>query len=87
MIREESKDPLGDALYALKHYLGIKEQPDYMSSRLAFRAIPQFEVGHDEKIVQFETEVSKKFSHLSLTGNYLNGASLEACVARSRSIV
>jgi oxygen-dependent protoporphyrinogen oxidase len=87
MIREESKDPLGDALHALKCHLGIEGQPDYISFHLAFRAIPQFEVGHDEKIAQFEAEVSKRFPYLSLTGNYLNGASLEACVARSRLIV
>lgn len=87
MIREESTDPIGDALDAIKRHMEIEDQPDYVSSRLAFRAIPQFEVGHEEKMARFEKEAASRFPHLSLIGNYLAGASLEACVARARLVV
>lgn len=87
MIREETKNPVEEALSALRRHMNILQTPDHISSHLAFQAIPQFEVGHDAKIAQFEKLLAEKFPHLSLTGNYLAGASLEACVARSQRVV
>ncbi len=87
MIREEAKNPLDDALSALEHHLNILQTPEYISSHLASHAVPQCEVGHEAKIFQFERLVREHFPHLSLTGNYLEGTSLEACVARSSKIV
>lgn len=87
MIREKSLDPIQEALDALGLHLNILQKPDYVSSHLAKSAIPQFEVGHDAKMAHFEKEAAKKFPHLFLAGNYLAGASLESCVARSQSII
>ncbi|HAB98508.1 MAG TPA: protoporphyrinogen oxidase [Parachlamydiales bacterium] len=87
MVREESMDPVGDALGALKRHLEIEQRPDYVTYQLAEKAIPQFEVGHEEKMAHFEREAAKRFPHLSLVGNYWAGASLEACVARARLVV
>ncbi|MBS0625643.1 MAG: protoporphyrinogen oxidase [Verrucomicrobia bacterium] len=83
MIRAESADPIRTALDALQKHLEIKIAPDFIEARLAKNAIPQFEVGHAEKIAHFEKQVQIKFPHLSLAGNYFSGASLEACVQRS----
>lgn len=87
MIREESQDPIQDALSALERHLGVIKKPDYLSSHLAVQAIPQFEVGHYHKIADFQEKIAQQFPHLYVTGNYLEGASLEACVARSQQIV
>lgn len=87
MIREESEAPVEDALDALRRHLGIEEKPEFISSHFALRAIPQFEVGHKEKIARFEETIARQFPHVLLTGNYLDGASLEACVARSWALL
>lgn len=87
MVREESENPVRETLNALKNHMGISEKPDYVSSHLAFQAIPQMEVGHEAKIAQFQEEMTKRFPRLILAGNYLTGVSLEACVARSRAVI
>jgi oxygen-dependent protoporphyrinogen oxidase len=87
MVREEVADPVLAALDALKYQLKINAAPDYLASFLAKQAIPQFEVGHDEKLAAFEKEVLRRYPHLLLTGNYFSGASLEACVQRSKVII
>ncbi|MBX9744918.1 MAG: protoporphyrinogen oxidase [Chlamydiales bacterium] len=83
MIREESSSPLEDALEALERHLSIKRKPDYVSCHFASRAVPQFEVGYAEKLACFERQAALEFPYLLLAGNYWNGASLDACVARS----
>ncbi|MDP1608390.1 MAG: protoporphyrinogen oxidase [Chlamydiales bacterium] len=83
MIREESPSPLEDALEALERHLSIQLKPDYVSCHFASGAIPQFEVGYEEKLACFEKEAAEKFPYLLLAGNYWKGASLDACVARS----
>ena len=85
MVREESANPVQDALDALKSHLHIEALPDYISSHFAHLAIPQFEVGHEERMIAFEQEVKQKFPSLLLTGNYFTGASLEACLQRARA--
>jgi oxygen-dependent protoporphyrinogen oxidase len=87
MLREESTHPVQDALDALRHHLKIDAAPDYVSSHFALQAIPQFEIGHEERMIVFEREVKKKFPSLLLAGNYFTGASLEACLERSRYLV
>lgn len=87
MVREEAADPIKEAIGALRRHLKIGKTPDFISQGFAKLAIPQFEIGHDEKILRFEKEIADKFPHLLVTGNYLSGASVEACVQRSKHIL
>jgi oxygen-dependent protoporphyrinogen oxidase len=80
MVR--GKDPIHIALDAMKRHLNIARPPDAISVREA--EIPQYEVGHHLKIAEFEKKVGKR---VVLVGNYLEGASVEACVARAMKMV
>lgn len=82
MVREEEKDPLNSVLSAVRQHLGILKEPQQTSISHAIQAIPQFEVGYWQKIAEFE----KKAYPLILLGNYLEGASVEACIQRSLKV-
>jgi protoporphyrinogen oxidase len=69
----------------MQRHLGIVSPPLFISAHLAKSAIPQFHVGYEKQLACFETEVRKKFPSLILVGNYLRGASVEACVSLSKN--
>ena len=74
------------ALQGIKRHLGIDEKPDAISYKLAVNAIPQYGVGHLDTMAQFDKELREKFPRLRFTGSYLNGISVDRCVARSKEI-
>ncbi len=74
------------ALQGLKAHLGIDEKPDAISYKLAVHAIPQYGVGHLDVMAQFDRELKEKFPRLRFVGNYLNGISVDRCIARSKQV-
>jgi len=79
-------DPIALALDGLKRHLGIDQPPDALFTTEA--QIPQYDLYHFTRIADFESEVKKKFGgKVHLTGNYLEGASVEACLRRSSNSV
>lgn len=83
MVRPEAKNPLEVALEATHRHLGIQEKPSRSHLFRAEGAIPQFEVGHAKKIA----ELKMRAKGITLLGNYFEGASVEAAIARSKSLV
>ncbi|HSX26424.1 MAG TPA: protoporphyrinogen oxidase [Chlamydiales bacterium] len=81
MVRGEKPIPI--ALEALHRHLGIKKIPIYISSTTG--SIPQFEVGHAQRIAQLEAKAHLK--GLILLGNYLSGVSVEDCIQRTIKIL
>ena len=86
MVRH-SKDKAGDetgarevALQSLKRHLKIETIPDIIEARLAYEAIPQFEVGYAKRLARFQSELKEALPHFSLIGNYVEGASVDACI-------
>ncbi len=87
LLRSETPDPEKATLLAAKNHLGIQREPLKTSLFYAKKSIPQFEVGYHEKISRFEERAKQKFPFLSLLGNYIDGASVEACIQRSFKII
>jgi oxygen-dependent protoporphyrinogen oxidase len=83
MVRGEEKGS-AVALEAMGRHLGYTVPPQAIWVMKG--AIPQYEVGHRQKIFQLEEALRERFPRLRLTGNYLEGVSVEACLARSSKI-
>ncbi len=79
MVRPEAKDPVAVALKAMERHLNVREKPAQTALFIAKDAIPQFEVGHAQKLALLE----KRAGAVVLLGNYFEGASVEATLARS----
>lgn len=82
MMRQGS---LEAALDAMKRHLGVSTLPTFSAVHFAKGALPQFHVGYGKKLACFEQEAKEKFPSLALLGNYLKGASVDACVAIAKS--
>lgn len=82
MVR--SSNPIYAALEAMRRHLGETREPKQMCSNDAI--IPQYDLGHGEKVARFEAVVSARFPMLKLVGNYLSGPSVEACITRASTI-
>lgn len=85
--------PYGDAAWAkrvacdcLKRHLRIERLPSRIEPFLASEAIPQFEVGFAERLSRFKAELKHPFPNLALIGNYLEGASVDACVKAAKNL-
>ena len=79
-----------DAVVSIVHreispLLGIKQLPTFSNVTLYQRALPQYNLGHSERIAALKN-LSTKFPSLWLTGNYLRGPSIGACVEQALSI-
>jgi len=70
----------------LKRHLNITKKPDYISPYICRRAIPQYHVGHKEKILLISKYFKKRFSKILITGNYLENVSVNGCINKSKQI-
>lgn len=73
------------ALDALERHLNVSQRPAAIAIKEA--QIPQYDVGHLFRIETFEKAVLSRFQgKLILAGNYLFGASVEACLHRAKAL-
>ncbi|HKP83561.1 MAG TPA: protoporphyrinogen oxidase, partial [Pyrinomonadaceae bacterium] len=63
----------------LRELLGINEAPLFVETAKWERSMPQYEVGHLDRIVEIENEV-RKFPGLALAGNSYHGAGIPDCI-------
>ncbi len=66
--------------------LGINNRPEYINLFKWQKGIPQFVLGHPEKIRHL-TEFQEKYPGLFFTGNAYDGIGLNDCIVRSDKIV
>jgi protoporphyrinogen/coproporphyrinogen III oxidase len=64
--------------------LGLSQRPSFSNVWVHRQAIPQFNVGHAEKMSRIVTMLSN-YPGLHLTGNYLRGPAWAACVEQALS--
>lgn len=69
-------------LTELKPLLNIKGEPEFVKIFRWHQAIPQYELGHEEKLMRIEKKL-QKFPRLYLTGNAYKGVSVNDCVENS----
>lgn len=70
---------LGRVLSDLRDIMDLDAEPEFISIYRHQRAIPQYLVGHAERLRIIESELSR-FPGLVLTGNAFRGVSLNDCV-------
>ena len=70
---------LGQVLSDLRDILNIREEPEFVSIYRHARAIPQYLVGHAQRLVRIG-EALRSFPRLVLSGNAYRGVSLNDCV-------
>jgi len=64
--------------------LGLSQQPSFSSVWIHRQAIPQFNIGHGEKMSRILTLLSN-YPGLHLTGNYLRGPAWATCIEQALS--
>jgi oxygen-dependent protoporphyrinogen oxidase len=79
-LAELPDDQLLDRVLAnLKDIMGVAADPEFVSIYRHARAIPQYLVGHSERLRMIDEEL-QRFPGLVLTGNAFRGVSLNDCV-------
>lgn len=79
-LAELPDEQLTDSILAeLRDILGLEVEPDFISIYRHARAIPQYLVGHADRLARIEKQL-KNFPGLLLTGNAFRGVSLNDCV-------
>jgi oxygen-dependent protoporphyrinogen oxidase len=74
------------ALRAVEKQLKIFQNPTSISVKIAHQAIPQYYVGHEERLKHIENELNKLPAPVSLLGNGFYGVAVNDCIARARII-
>lgn len=75
------------ALKGIRRHLGISRTPQAISFKRATAAIPQYGVGHLEKMVELNTRFREHLPNCHLIGNYLRGVSVDLCITRAKEAV
>ena len=79
-----------DELASLVHkeiapLLHIRQPPTFSNVALYLRALPQYNLGHSERIAALK-KLTEALPGLWLTGNYLHGPAIGACIEQAQSI-
>ena len=82
----ESKDYIKMALNSLSKHLNINRQPDVVHYKSAKSAIPQYTLGHSERLKGIERELKDAYPHLTVLGNSFYGVSVPECIERAYAI-
>lgn len=70
---------------AVKKHLGIIAKPDALLASIAINAIPQYSVGHLQRLHAFDMEIKQKFhSKMQILGSSWHGVSVNDCIKRAR---
>ncbi len=75
------------ALKGIRRHLGISQIPKSISFKRTPRSVPQYGVGHLEKMSELNHQFSQKHSQCRLVGSYLAGVSVDNCIARAKKAV
>ncbi len=79
---KEEREIYSFVLEELKDTMGIDTEPEFMRLYRHPKAIPQYTLGHHQRLQRIE-EVLKKFDGLYLTGNAYRGVGFNDCIQSS----
>lgn len=74
------EDYIESALKGIRRHLGISRMPNATSFKMTKNAIPQYGVGHLDKMAELHANFRTLFPNCALVGNYLQGVSVESCI-------
>lgn len=84
MMHAGDKNPLEVATRAVKLHLNIEEKPDFAKVTIIQDAIPQYYVGHCQKIERLESIMKSHFPNMTVIGNAFYGVSVNDCIAKAK---
>lgn len=79
----EKKDFNILALEGLKKHLGLDIEPLHISCEIIKNSIPQYEVGHFDKVHQLEELLKVHHPDVQILGNHFYGISVPACIKQA----
>lgn len=71
----------------LKRHLGIEEAPQAIRVKLQYDCIPQYSVGHDERMEEVSRELAKLQGRLRVAGSSYTGVGVNDCVRAAMEVV
>jgi oxygen-dependent protoporphyrinogen oxidase len=85
-VSDMSEAQLADTVHReLAGLLGISQAPAFSNAEIWPQAIPQYNLGHAERIVRL-AELQAKYPGLHLVGNYLHGPAWGACIEEALTV-
>lgn len=84
--QNDSFQKIEEGLRGVQKHLGIRAEPVWKDVTDYSEAIPQFGVGHQERTASFRELVRQTYPLVTFLGNYLDGVSMNDCVANAREI-
>lgn len=85
ILEYSDKELIEMTLRDLRNILAIEEKPDFLRIVRQPRAIPQYTLGHGDRISTVEKGL-ENLPGLYLAGNYINGVSVGHCVAEATKL-
>ncbi len=81
-----SEECFDRAKSAASRHLKIDIEPKVQILTKALNCIPQLEVGHHQKMTYLQKRLAELYPQLHLVGNYIDGVSVNDCIARSKEV-
>lgn len=69
----------------LRYIIGTEKKPEFVQLIRHTKAIPQYNIGHQDRIKTVQ-EAVRKIPGLYLAGNYINGVSVGHCIAEAAKL-
>ncbi len=85
LMKKSEEELLKICLEDVKNVLGVKKEPYMVQYFKVMKAIPQYHVGHREKVAKIE-EITSKLGNIYIGGNVLYGIGLNDCTKTSKMI-
>lgn len=70
----------------MKMHLGVTEEPEFWNAKVQVDCIPQYTVGHMQRMNSLSDKLDKDWPGLGLVGSSYGGVSLNDCVLNSRKL-
>lgn len=80
-------DFLSCALEAVSDHLQIQAEPDVVDVHIAHAAIPQYEVGHQQKKIALQAAIEELSPRLTVLGSSFDGVSVNDCIANAKQAI
>lgn len=86
-VGQSEEEAIQIALLGISKHLKISIKPDVISCKKTFSSIPQYTVGHLERMASLYSTFQKKLPRCYLTGNYRIGVSVDHCIRCAQETV
>lgn len=74
------------AIQGVRKHLNIQVDPDVVLTTVAKQAIPQYHVGHLERLRKIKELLGKKHPWLTIIGNFFEGVSVNECIMKGHQV-